>query len=316
MLSIMAHLSAPSPISTTRWPRLRRLLRVAVLTLAFAYVLQVALLYVFQDAVLFPGGTTRGRATVKPRPGTELTHATTAGGEKVALLFGPALKPDGAPDTSAAKRPTLIYFYGNGTCLRTSVDHIEQMRRYGANVLVAEYVGYGMSSGKPSEAGCYATADAAYDYLLTRRDVDPRRIVAAGGSLGGAVAIDLAARRPVAGLATFMTFTCLCDVAQNHFPWVPTAPLLRSRFDSVAKIRRVECPILLVHGTKDLMVPAAMQAKLAAAAAAPVTQVVVPDATHNDLFDLGENEIASAFRGFLSNLPAAPARSGRAATGS
>lgn len=290
-----------------RWRRVRRLLRVAGLTLAVGYLAQLLLLYLCQDAVLFPGAGTRGRAKVAAGNGLELAYVPAGAGEKVALLFAPALKSNGAPDARAATRPTLAYFYGNGTCLKTSRPQIERMRRYGANVLAAEYVGYGMSTGKPSEAGCYATADAAYEYLLARPDVDPRRIVAAGGSLGGAVAIDLASRRPVAGLATFMTFTRLGDVAQSLFPWLPAAPLLHSRFDSVDKIRRVDCPILLVHGTRDLMVPHAMQARLASAASAPVTQVVVPEASHNDLFEIGEDAIAKAFREFLAELPPAVA---------
>lgn len=307
----MAHTPAPgdppaalsSRRDQLRWRRVRRLLRVAGVTLALGYLAQVLLLFVFQDGLLFVGGSTRGRAAHAPSRGTELVRVPARTGDIVALQFAPALKSDGARDPKAATRPTLIYFYGNGTCLKTCQPQVERLRRYGANVLATEYVGYGMSTGKPSEAGCYATADAAYDYLLSRPDVDPRRIVSAGGSLGGAVAIDLASRRPVAGLATFMTFTCLGDVAQGHFPWVPVAPLLHSRFDSIQKIRRVDCPILLVHGTKDRMIPHAMQARLASAAAAPVTQVVVPEGTHNDLFDIGEEEIAAAFRQFLAALP-------------
>ncbi|MGV3722534.1 MAG: alpha/beta hydrolase [Actinomycetota bacterium] len=273
------------------------------MTLTLGYLAQVSALFAFQDALLFVGGSTPGRATHTPTNGTELIRVPTQTGETVALQFAPALKADGAPDAKASSRPSLLYFYGNGTCLKTGQSQIERLRRYGANVLAAEYVGYGMSTGKPSEAGCYATADAAYDYLLTRTDVDPSRIVSVGGSLGGAVAIDLASRRPVVGLATFMTFTRLGEVAQGHFPWVPVAPLLHSRFDSIQKIKRVECPILLVHGTKDLMIPHAMQARLASAATAPVTQVVVPEGTHNDLFEIGEDEIEVAFRQFLAALP-------------
>ena len=70
-------------------------------------------------------------------------------------------------------------------------------RRLGANVMIPDYVGYGLSGGSPSEAGCYATADTAYEHLKGRKDVDPGKIVAAGWSMGGGVAVDLAARRPV-----------------------------------------------------------------------------------------------------------------------
>ncbi|MCC2671158.1 MAG: Dienelactone hydrolase family protein, partial [Armatimonadetes bacterium] len=242
------------------------------------------------------------KATVRAAPGSELVSLRTSSGETIAALYGPALSEAGEPVADPRKAPTLLYFYGNGTCLKTAQDQFEQFRRAGANVMIAEYVGYGMSTGRPSEAGCYATADAAYDYLRSRPDVDPARIVAAGGSLGGAVAIDLASRKPVAGLITFMTFTSLPEVAQKHFPLVPTSPLLRYRFDSVAKMRQIHCPVLLAHGTSDLLVPHRMMDRLAGAAAAPVTKILVSSATHYNLFHVGERPIAEGLRKFLTRI--------------
>ena len=157
-------------------------------------------------------------------------------------LFGPALTPDGEPHPDAARRPTLLYFYGNGMCLSDTTEQFDRFRRLGANVLIPEYVGYGMSGGQPSEAGCQATADAAYDHLQRRGDVDPRPIVAVGWSLGGAVAIDLASRRPVAGLVAFSTFTSMVEMARTEFPVPPHSLLLRHRFDSLTKIGQRHLP--------------------------------------------------------------------------
>ena len=289
------------PPKVKRWSRLTRWVKIGAGTVGVFYLAQLGLLYTAQDQLLFPGASTRGKATVQPQPGSELVSLKTASGETIAALFGTALTPDGEPVRDPRKAPTLLYFYGNGTCLKTSTDQLEEFRRSGANVLIAEYVGYGMSTGRPSEDGCYATADAAYDYLRSRPDIDPTRIVAAGGSLGGAVAIDLAARKPVAGLITFMTFTSLTDVAANHFPLVPVS-LLRYRFDSVSKIRQVHCPILLTHGTSDLLVPHGMMDRLASAAGSPATCILVPSATHYNLFNVGAQPIAIGLRKFLARI--------------
>ena len=134
--------------------------------------------------------------------------------------------------------PTIIYFYGNGACMAYSTDVFEHFRRLGANVIIPDFEGYGMSGGKPSEAGCYAAADVAYKYLLSRDDVDSKYIVAIGWSLGAAVAIDLASRRHVAGLVTVSAFTSLRDMAQQFISWLPMSLILKYRFDNEKESRR------------------------------------------------------------------------------
>jgi hypothetical protein len=291
------------PVKPARpYARLTRALWIAGGLLATAYVAQVGILYSSQEALLFPGRCTQGKSRVDPPEGAELVHLETRSGERVAALFGPALLPGGGRDPQARHRPTLLYFYGNGTCMGTALLEFELFRRAGANVLIADYVGYGMSSGKATETGCYETADAAYDYLVTRPDVETRRIISAGGSLGGAVAVDLAARKPVAGLITFMTFTSLLDVARKHFPLVPVEPLMRFKFDSLTKIAAVRCPVLLVHGNRDLMVPVGMMNRLADAVPTRATRIVVPRAAHPDLFSTGKKPISQALQQFFADL--------------
>jgi pimeloyl-ACP methyl ester carboxylesterase len=263
--------------------------------------------YSLQTRMLFPGADTQGtdEARFTPPPGAELVTLQTNGGDRVVALFCPARTADGTIDPDAARRPTLMYFYGNGMCLRDAVDHtLDRFAKLGVNLLLPDYVGYGLSGGDPGEAGCYATADACYEHLLTRRDIDPSRIVAVGRSLGGAVAIDLASRRKLAGVVAFSTFSRMKDMVHRFSPLIPTTLLLRHKFDSQDKIKRVTCPILLGHGRVDSMVPCEMSETLAAAATAPVTRLVVEDADHNDLFEIGEAQILAALRSFLANLPA------------
>jgi uncharacterized protein len=285
-----------------RWSRrllrvLARLGRAALLI----YLGVLAVLYALQTRIIFAAAATQGApdAVVQPRPGVELVRLTAARGERIVALFGPALRPDGTPRPDAAQCPTLLYFYGNGMFLKASEYDFERLRRLGVNVMIPEYLGYGMSGGHPGEASCYATADAAYEHLRTRRDIDPEQIVAGGWSLGGAVAIDLAARRKVAGLAVFSTFTSMVEMARRSFPYLPTSVLLRHRFDSLSKITQVTCPILMGHGTDDSIVPTEMSKRLAGAARVPVTRFTIAGADHNDVFEVRNESTFERLRTFL-----------------
>jgi uncharacterized protein len=259
-----------------------------------------------QQRVIFPGQVTQGRASalVEAPKGTEILTLTTAHGDRIVALFGAALRSNGEPDPRAAARPTLLYFYGNGDCLKKSLRQFDHLRKLGVNVLIPEYVGYGMSSGRACEAGCYATADAAYDHLLNRTDIDPRKIVSAGWSLGSAVAVDLAARRPVAGLAIFSALTSMVEMSHRFFPYLPAKLLIRYRFDSLTKIARVHCPTLIGHGCKDLLIPSFMSDRLADAAGGPVSRVLVERAGHSDFFVVGAEELDQVIARFLNDIDA------------
>ena len=268
------------------------------------YFLAAGILYLMQNWIIFPGAYLHGRraATVEPAPGYEIVHLWTAQGQPVAAVFGSALNADGSPRTDAERRPTVLYFYGNGDCLRTSMDQFLDFRHLGANVLIPEYVGYPMSGGRPSEAGCYATADAAYAYLLSRPDIDPKQIVIVGRSIGTGPAIDLAARKPVAGLVTFSAFTSMDDMARKVLPLFPTSLFLRSHFNNERKIADVTCPVLMAHGTSDTLVPFGMMARVASRARAHVTTLPVSGADHNDIFLVGGDALLARCGEFLNSI--------------
>jgi len=194
----------------------------------------------------------------------------------------------------------MIYFYGNAMCLNHAMADFDRFRRLGLNVIIPEYVGYGMSGGTPSERGCQATADSAYDYLVSRRGIDPQQIIASGWSLGGAVAIDLAARRAVGGLIAFSTFTSTNDMALTIFPLKLPRWFFVHRFESLRKIPTIACPILLGHGRLDSLVPFAMFERLAAAAKTSVTTLVIEHAGHNDFYDEGGRRIDNAIATFVT----------------
>ena len=277
-----------------------RVLRIALLV----YFGAALVIFAIQDSLIFPGASTQGQrdAILTQGHGNELLTLHTAGGTTIAALFGKALQSDGQPLADVHDRPTVAFFYGNGSCMAYSTDVFDHVRRLGANVIIPEFEGYGMSAGKPSERGCYAAADAAYDYLLSRDDIDAKKIVLMGWSLGAAAAIDLASRRPVAGLVTLSAFTTLPDMAHSAIPWLPTSLLLKYRLDNVGKLPGISCPILIIHGIDDDIVPFAMAARIAASAKGNVTRMNVQGAGHNDIFDVGGEKLWLRLGEFLGNL--------------
>jgi hypothetical protein len=273
-------------------------LRIVIL----AYLGLGLMLYLFQNVLIFPGAYIHPPSTmVAPQePGLELLTLRTADGHRVTAIYGKALTADDLPDPNAESRPTIIYFYGNGDCLRWSTDIFQNFRRLGANVLIPEFVGYPLSGGKPSEANVYATANAAYEYLRNAQKVEPAKIVLVGRSLGSAAAIDLASRQPVGGLVTISAFTTMGEMAQKVVPIFPVRLVLSSQFPNIDKISKVSCPILLMHGDRDNFVPFGMMARLAAAARGPVTQLTIPGADHNSVFVAGRQLVEQKVAEFLS----------------
>ncbi len=260
------------------------------------------MLAVFQTYLIFPGHATQGRkdSIIRPFAGSELVELKTASGEKVVALFGAAMTENNRPLADAASRPTLLYFYGNGMCAADCEGEFLKFRERGFNVLIPDFLGYGMSGGKPSEAGVYATADAAFEHLLSRSDVDASKIVPMGWSLGAAAAIHVASTRKVPCLVTVSAFTSMADMGHHLFPYMPIRLLLRHHFENEAKIRGIHVPMFMAHGTVDDIIPFEMHGKLIAAAGGPVTKYVVEGGKHNDVFDVGGPEMLDAIAEFVT----------------
>ena len=291
----------PARRNRSRW---RSVLVIDSRLLILVLVGFLAMVYLLQDRLIFPGSATQGspQAGVHPRSGAELVQLSTSRGERVAALYGPALLPDGRPHPDALSRPALVYFYGNAMCLAYAELEFDRFRRLGLNVLIPDYLGYGLSGGKASEIGCRETAETAYQALVSR-GFPPSQIIAGGWSLGGAVAIDLASRRQVGGLIAFSTFTSTHDMALNICPMPLPRWFFAHKFESQNKIAAITCPILLGHGRQDSLVPFPMFERLAASAKGPLSTLVLDNAEHNDFFDVGGKRIDEAIRRFADNLP-------------
>jgi fermentation-respiration switch protein FrsA (DUF1100 family) len=265
-----------------------------------------------EESFVYPGAASQGKpyAVLPPSPDYELLSLTTRDGTPFVAQFGGPIDAAGHPLARPDPAPTAIFFYGNGAYAAGMASEFWNLRRLGANALLVEYPGYGMSGGRPSEPAFYAAAEAALDCLERRSDVDRNRMVAVGWSMGGAVAVDLAARHRVSGLVVINAFTSLQATARALQPWLPTSLVLKSRFDNLSKIGTVTCPILIIHGDRDEVVPPRMSGELQAAARAPVRSLTVAGAGHNDIFERGGDALWAAIGATLGPSaqppPAAP----------
>jgi len=207
--------------------------------------------------------------------------------------------------------PTLLYLHGVRWNLTAHLRRIENLRSFGFSVVAIDYRGFGKSDGDlPSEQTVYEDARAGWRWLVAH-ERDPARRFIYGHSLGGAVAIDLAASfagKPAQarGLIVESSFTSLADIAADlTFSWIPTSILLTQKFDSVDKIKSVDIPVLIVHGKGDRYVSPHFSESLFEAARMPKKLLLVENGSHNNSMWLGDSAYQQAL-GELFGLSGAP----------
>jgi fermentation-respiration switch protein FrsA (DUF1100 family) len=179
-------------------------------------------------------------------------------------------------------KAAVLFCHGNGGNLSGRADVLKALHdQVGVSTLIFDYRGYGRSQGRPNEAGVLADARAARRWLADREKIAEADIVVMGESLGGAVAVDLAARDGARALVLESTFNNLSDAAAHHYPWLPVRWLMRSRFDSAGKIGDYHGPVWQAHGDADRIVPLPLGQRLFAAANQPKQFKLLPGHDHN-----------------------------------
>lgn len=206
------------------------------------------------------------------------------------------------PSSGSPSAHTVLVFNGNAGNLAYRAPLAAALQRQGLQVLLFDYRGYGGNEGKPTEVGLRADAQAAHDYLLERGDVDASRLIYFGESLGTALAIAMAAEHPPAGVILRSPFTSLAEVGQAHYPFLPVRFLLQDRFAAIDEIQRVTCPVLVIAGDRDRIIPVGQSRRLYEAVTSTKDLVILEAADHNDFELLAGDEMLAAIRRFLGQL--------------
>lgn len=178
-------------------------------------------------------------------------------------------------------RAVVLMAHGNAGNVTHRADRLRLLHDLGVAAMTFDYRGYGRSQGLPSETGILRDARAARRWLAERTRVREQDIVMMGESLGGGVAVDLAAKDGAAGLILESTFTSLPDVAQQHVPYLPAKYIMRNRLNSISKIGNYQGPLLIAHGTADELIPFAQAQQLYDAAPGPKHLMPISTAGHN-----------------------------------
>ena len=269
-----------------------------LVALALGYLAFLLLLRLSESRLLYVPGASRTLTPVPPALGLAPERVEIPSGDGVTLVAWVIR----APGTDTAGRWLLIC-HGNAGNLSEAgrPEHYAGLRALGLNLLAFDYRGYGESSGRPSEAGLYRDAEAAYGYLRDTLGVAPGRIIVFGHSLGSAVAVELATRVPAAGLVLDGALMSVIARAQEVYPYVPVRWVARSRFASIEKIGRVQMPKLFLHARRDDVIPIGHGRRLYDAAPPPKTFVELAGG-HGDAFEADSAVYFGAIARFLETL--------------
>lgn len=198
-------------------------------------------------------------------------------------------------------RWVTLFLHGNAGNLTHRVLAIREITAAGSSILIPDYRGYGKSAGRPTEEGLYIDSEAAFTHLLGM-GYRAEQIILHGESLGTAVAIDLAARRPCAALVLEAPFTSASDVAGTKLPLIG-ATLVHS-YNSVSKIRWIHAPKLFIQGDRDEVLAPRLGQALYAAAQGPKSFWVVEGAGHNDIREAAGVRYREHLENFYKELAA------------
>ncbi len=225
----------------------RRLKILVPLAAGLIVLLTMLMLRWFEQHLIYIPSTQMDPMAGDLRHTFEDVFLTTSDGVRVNGWFFPA--NTNSPRANLA----LLVLHGNAGNISHRLGHYQAWRQLGLNVFALDYRGYGRSEGSPSEQGTYRDAEAAYAWLR-KKGFAGNHIIALGESLGGGVASELAVRETLGGLVVQSSFTSIPDVGAELYPWLPVRWLCRTRYDTLAKLPRIKCPVLIIHGRGDTLV--------------------------------------------------------------
>jgi len=246
-------------------------------------------LFLRQDSLIF-------------RPGPVLDRSPAMIGIRHEVLELAA--SDGTPVTAwwvagDANAPAVVYFHGSDGNLTHELPVVHFLYSLGVNALLIEYAGYGFGGGRPNEAGCYRSADAAWEHVTRQLDFAEDRVILFGHSLGAAIAARAAAGRRCAGLVLQSGLTSVRDLAARAYPYLPVGPFLRTRMEAVGPLRNSRCAVLVIHSRDDEHIPYEQGLRLFDVAAPP-KKLVTLRGSHSDQGWRRSPEIRTAWRELLT----------------
>jgi fermentation-respiration switch protein FrsA (DUF1100 family) len=178
-------------------------------------------------------------------------------------------------------KPTILYLHGNAGHIGYRMPLVREFIKSGLGLFLLEYRGYGGNKGSPTETGLYEDSETALNYLI-KQGISPQKIAVFGESLGTGVATKLASEHQFCALILQSPFTSLVSLSQHHYPWLILKPW--DQFNSIARIKKINTPLLVLHGTKDRIVPYSEGLTLYQEANKPKKMITLKNYDHSNLW--------------------------------
>lgn len=246
----------------------------------FAVFVLVGFMYFNQrNMMYFPSST---KPDIKQTGIIGLEEITVKTDDGLAL-YGWYLKP------ASVGKPTLVWFHGNGSHVGWAAYNMAPFLKEGYGILLAEYRGFASNPGKPTEEGLYKDARAFLNWLKAT-GTDEHSIILYGESIGSGPAVQMATEYKIHTLVLQTPFTSMVDSAGSHYPFLPVNILVKDRYDNLSKISKIQCPLIIVHGTADSIIPYKQGEALFKAAPDPKSMITIEGGEHNNLHEFNAIE--------------------------
>lgn len=237
-------------------------------------------------------------ASTPPPAGLHRIEFTTKDGTKLA----------GWQSTLPSDGPVFLYFCGNAGNLSDREEMMSICVASQLPIIAFDYRGTGESQGRATEADVHGDAVQIFDHVVSSMGVNPQRIVLWGHSIGGAVAAELANKRPAAGLILEGTFRSGLAMAKRMLPFLPVSWFMTYKFDNESMVASVSCPVFLIHGSHDSTIPVADSEHLYSLVRGDREIWIVEGADHNDVYLVAADSFLDRLAQFGQRVAAAPAQ--------
>ena len=226
----------------------------SILALVFFYILLLIVVFFFQRNLLYHPSVDnylKDQAVIEP---SEIEKVKITTKDKIDLI-GWFYNKD------IEKFKTILFFHGNAGSLENRTYKLNHFKDLNVNFLIIAWRGFSGNKGKPNEMGLYEDAESAVKWLNVK-GIKEKNIILYGESLGTGVAIEVAQNKNFAGIILESPFTSMVNMGKKYYPFFPVSFLLKDKFESHRKIKKVSIPVLVLHGKKDKIVPFAMGKKM------------------------------------------------------
>ena len=268
--------------------KFRKNLLQLILTIFFIYFIILVFLYFYQRNLLY-----------HPSENNYSGDTISVDIEKVSITTSDNIKLLGWYHEKNIKDfKTLVYFHGNAGSLENRIHKLNHFRDMDINFLIIAWRGFSGNDGKPSEQGLYEDGKSAIDWLI-KKGISEKNLILYGESLGTGVATQLAQKKSFAGIILETPFTSMIDTAKIFYPYIPISLLLKDKFENYKKIKNIDCPILVMHGEIDQIVPFEMGKKIFEMANEPKYSYFTKYDNHMMEYD---EKLVLALKSFLKSL--------------